>query len=120
MFKRNPGRFTHKITLLKPAAPVRDELGGIKSGEYEETLTLFAMCEQKDQSRQAFVGDYVTADTRYFVIRDIHRGYPIDASWRLKYRDYTWTIHNVQLLDESRPAFLQITATAINGSGEAL
>ena len=120
MFKRNPGRFTHKITLMKPTDPVRDELGGIKSGEYEEVLSLFAMCEQKDQSRQSFIGDYVTSDTRYFVIRDIHGEYPIDASWRLKYRDYTWIINNVQLIDESRPAYLQITATAINGGGKVL
>lgn len=120
MFKRNPGRFTHKITLLKPAKPERDELGGIKSGEFESVLELFAMCEQKDQSRQAFIGDYVTADTRYFVIRDIHEAYPLDATWRISYGGYVWIINNIRLLDESRPFFLQITATAVNGSGEVL
>lgn len=36
MFKRNPGRFTHKVTLLKPMAPERDELGGVKSGSFAE------------------------------------------------------------------------------------
>lgn len=120
MFKRNPGRFTHKITLLKPTAPERDELGGVKSGGFTEVVTLFAMCEQKDQSRQVFVGDYVTADTRYFVLRDIRGYYPIDVSWRLTYRGYTWIINDVRLLDESRPYYLQITATAVNGGGEAL
>lgn len=120
MFKRNPGRFTHKVTLLKPAEPERDELGGIKSGGYQLAIELFAMCEQKDQSRQVFVGDYVTADTRYFVIRDVHESYPIDTTWRLEYRGYVWIINDVRLLDESRPAFIQITATAINGGGRAV
>ena len=81
MFKRNPGRFTHKITLMKPSKPVRDELGGLSETTYEPVIELFAMCEQKDQSRQPFVGDYVTADTRYFVFREIKE--PIDTSWRL-------------------------------------
>lgn len=36
MFKRNPGRFTHKVTLLKPMALERDELGGVKSGSFAE------------------------------------------------------------------------------------
>ena len=120
MFKRNPGRFTHKITLLKPTASERDELGGVKSGGFNEVATLFAMCEQKDQSRQVFVGDYVMADTRYFLLRDIRGLYPLDASWRLTYRGYTWIINDIRLLDESRPYYLQITATAVNGSGEAL
>ena len=71
MFHRNSGRFRHKITLLRPSAPVRDELGGISTTTYEAALTLFAMVEQKSQTRQQFIGDYVTSDTRYFVVRDI-------------------------------------------------
>lgn len=120
MFKRNPGRFTHRVTLLRPIKPKRDELGGLVSGAYEVALDLLAMCEQKDQSRQTFIGDYVTADTRYFVIRDIHKNYPLDTSWRLKYNGYTWLINDIRLMYESRPYFIQITATAINGSGEVL
>ena len=120
MFKRNPGRFCHRIMLLKPSAPVRDELGGLSETTYVPAVTLSAMCEQRNQSRQQIVGDYVTVDTRYFVIRDI-RGMNavkgLDTSWRLSYRDFIYLINDILLLDESRPYFLQITATAINGGG---
>lgn len=120
MFKRNPGRFCHRITLLKPSAPVRDELGGLSETTYVPAVTLSAMCEQRNQSRQQIVGDYVTVDTRYFVIRDV-RGMSavkgLDASWRLSYRDFIYLINDILLLDESRPYFLQITATAINSGG---
>ena len=115
MFKRNPGRFIHKITLMKPSKPKRDELGGLSETTYEPVIELFAMCEQKDQSRQPFVGDYVTADTRYFVFREIKE--PINTSWRLQYRDYTYLINEVKLIDESRPYFIQVTATAVNAGG---
>lgn len=120
MFKRNPGRFCHRITLLKPSAPVRDELGGLSETTYVPVVTLSAMCEQRNQSRQQIVGDYVTVDTRYFVIRDV-RGMGavkgLDTSWRLSYRDFIYLINDILLLDESRPYFLQITATAINSGG---
>ena len=120
MFKRNPGRFCHRITLLKPSVPVREELGGLSETTYVPAVTLSAMCEQRNQSRQQIVGDYVTVDTRYFVIRDI-RGMNavkgLDTSWRLSYRDFIYLINDILLLDESRPYFLQITATAINGGG---
>lgn len=120
MFKRNPGRFCHRITLLKPSAPVRDELGGLSETTYVPAVTLSAMCEQRNQSRQQIVGDYVTVDTRYFVVRDT-RGMDaakgLDTSWRLSYRDFIYLINDILLLDESRPYFLQITATAINSGG---
>lgn len=120
MFKRNPGRFCHRITLLKPSAPVRDELGGLSETTYVPAVTLSTMCEQRNQSRQQIVGDYVTVDTRYFVIRDV-RGMGavkgLDTSWRLSYRDFIYLINDILLLDESRPYFLQITATAINSGG---
>lgn len=120
MFKRNPGRFCHRITLLKPSAPVRDELGGLSETTYVPAVTLSAMCEQRNQSRQQIVGDYVTVDTRYFVIRDV-RGMGavkgLDTSWRLSYRDFIYLINDILLLDESRPYFLQITVTAINSGG---
>ena len=120
MFKRNPGRFCHRITLLKPSAPVRDELGGLSETTYAPAITLSAMCEQRNQSRQQIVGDYVTVDTRYFVVRDtrgMNAAKGLDTSWRLSYRDFTYLINDILLLDESRPYFLQITATAINSEG---
>ena len=121
MFHRNPGRFTNRITLLRPSAPVRDELGGIAATTYEAALTLFAMIAQKSQTRQQIIGDYVTSDTRYFVVRDIRSLCPgIDTSWRLVYRGYTYLINELTLIDESSPFYIQITATAINGGGKII
>ena len=118
MFHRNSGRFRHMITLLRPSAPERDALGGIGTITYEAALTLFAMVEQKSQTRQQFIGDYVTSDTRYFVVRDIRSLCPgIDTSWQLEYKGYTYLINELTLIDESSPFYIQITATAINGGG---
>ena len=118
MFRRNPGRFTKRITLLKPSTPVRDALGGLATTTYEAALTLFAMCEQQSQARLQIVGDYVTSDTRYFVVRDIRTLCPgIDTSWRLACNGFTYLINELTLIDESVPPYIQITATAINGSG---
>lgn len=64
------------------------------------------------------MGDYVTADTRYFVVRDIRRICPdIDTFWRISYRDFVFLINDIQLLEEESPPYTQITATAINGAG---
>lgn len=119
MFRRNPGRFTKRITLLSPSAPERDDLGGLKPTTYTAALTLFAMCDQKNQTRQQIIGDYVTSDTRFFVIRDVRSllETPLDTSWRLAYNGYTFLINEVTLIDESAPYYIQLTATAINGSG---
>ena len=119
MFRRNIGRFTKKITLLSPSEPERDDLGGLKPTTYTEALTLYALCEQKSQTRQQFIGDYVTSDTRYFVIRDIRSRLetPLSTQWRLAYNGFTYLINEITLIDESAPYYIQLTATAINGSG---
>ena len=119
MYRRNPGRFNRMITLLQPSAPERDDLGGLKPTTYTAALTLFAMCEQKSQTRQQIIGDYVTSDTRWFVIRDIRSllSTPLNTQWRLAYNGTTFLINEVTLIDESAPYYIQLTATAINGSG---
>lgn len=119
MFKRNPGRFRYEIHLLKPSEPTRDELGGIKPVSYEPLMTAWAMCEQRNQSRQQVVGDYVTVATRYFVVRDLAGtpGEGIDANWRIRMNGRVYIINDVLLIDESAPHFIQITATAISTGG---
>lgn len=93
-------------------------MGGLETSEYETVRTVFAMCEKKSQTRQPFVGDYVTSDTRYFVVRDIRSLCPgIDTSWQLVYNGFTFRINELSLMDESAPYYIQITATAVNGSG---
>lgn len=118
MFKRNPGRMTQQIKLLRPSAPKRDELGGLTATTYDVAYTLFVMTSDKDQSRRQVLGDYVTADTKYFVMRDsalLDAG--IDNSWRLEYNGYVYLINKLELINESRPYFTQIIATAINSGG---
>lgn len=119
--KHNPRELNRRIVLLRPSAPVRDELGGIKETTYTAELSLYAKVSSKNQSRQEIVGDFVTVDTRYFVVRDIRNICPdIDASWRISYRDYVFLINDIHLLDEESPPYTQITATAVNGAGGIL
>lgn len=117
MFKRNPGRFKYTVTLMKPSAPKRDELGGIQGTEYTEALTLQAMCELRNQSRQQVAGDFLTVDTRFFVVRDLTgtAAEDVDTTWRLSYNGRTYLINDVLHIHESNPYFVQITATALNG-----
>lgn len=117
MFKRNPGRFKYCIKLMRPSKALRDDLGGIQETTYSTALTINAMCEQRSQSRQQIAGDYVSVDTRYFITRDL-RGTEaggIDTSWRIELNGRTYLINDVLLIDESVPAFVQITATAMSG-----
>lgn len=121
MFKRNPGRFNCKLVLLKPKAMERDELGGLNSNGFDEVGSVWAMCESKSQSRQTVMGDFVTVDTRFFVLRDVSGLYPdMSTDWQLSYRGFRWAINQIELIDESRPYFMQITATAINAGGKII
>ena len=116
--KHNPAELNRIIKLQKPGQPVRDDMGGLQAPEYITVGSFPAKVTQRNQSRQQFVADYVTTDTRYFVLRDIRTICPgINAKWRLLYRSYTWIINKVELLDEEKPPYIQITATAINSSG---
>lgn len=117
-FRRNSGKFRHKIILQKPKPEEYDELGGLVSSGFDDFCTVFAMCEQRSQSRQQVVGDYVTVDTRYFVVKDVSRlSRDIDTSWQIVYNGHTFRINQVELLNESVPYYVQFTATAINGGG---
>lgn len=119
--KHNPRELNRRIVLLKPSAPVRDELGGIAETTYTAELSLFAKVSSYNQSRQQIVGDFVTVDTKYFILRDIRRICPaIDTSWRVSYQGFVFLINDIQLLDEENPPYTQITATAINGAGGLL
>ncbi len=116
--KHNPGELNRRITLRKPGPPVRDELGGIAETTYVYAGNFPAKVTQRNQSRQQFVGDYVTTDTRYFVVRDIRSLCPgLNSKWQLLYRDYVWNINKIELLDEEKPPYIQITATAVNTGG---
>lgn len=119
MFKRNPGRLRHYVTLLKPAAPARDVLGGLTPTTYTAVLTVPAMREVRSQSRQQVEGDYVTIDTRYFVMRDLSgtAAADINTAWRLESDGVVYIINNVECIDESVPAWVQVTATARTQGG---
>jgi len=117
-FLRNPGRFKHKIELLKPGTVTRDELGGVSTGAYTSAGTMFAMCEQKSQTRQQILGDYVSVATRFFIVRDIRQLCTgLNRDWRIVHCGLTYQINDITLIDESSPYYLQITATALNADG---
>ena len=116
--KHNPRELNRRITLLRPSTPVRDELGGVAPTTYTTEKSLFAKVSTRSQSRQQVIGDFVTVDTRYFVVRDIRRICPdLTVNWRIQYRGFIYLINDIQLLDEENPPYVQITATAVNGSG---
>ena len=119
--KHNPRELNRRIVLLRPSDPVRDDVGGIAPTTYTAELSLFAKVSAHNQSRQQIIGDFVTVDTRYFVLRDVRRICPaLNINWRLSYRGFVFVINNIQQLDEESPPYTQITATAINGSGGIL
>ena len=118
MFLRNPGRFRYKIKLLKPGTPERDEIGGLKSAAFSEAVTLFSLMVKRAQVKQDFIGEYVTADTRYFVVRDLETVCPdIDTTWRLECGGVVYQINDVLAIDDTAPSWVQITAKAIRGNG---
>ena len=119
--KHNPRELNRRIVLLRPSTPVRDELGGIAETTYTAEVSLFAKVTTHNQSRQQVIGDFVTVDTRYFVLRDVRRICPdLDTSWQIGYRNFKYLINDIQLLDEENPPYTQITATAMNNSGGLL
>ena len=116
--KHNPRELNRRIILLRPSVPVRVEVGGIAPTTYTAEMSLFAKVSSRNQSRQQVVGDFVTVDTRFFVLRDVRRICPdLNANWRINYRDFVFVINDIQLLDEESPPYTQITATAVNGNG---
>jgi head-tail adaptor len=120
-FRRNCGRFNKKIILMCPLALQRDELGGLTAGGYTDVGAVMAMVESRTQSRQTVMGDYVTTDTRYFVMRDVTSLYQgISTQWRIRYNGYVYQINQVEVIDEGKPFYLQLTATAINAGGSAI
>ncbi len=119
-FKRNAGRFNKQITLLQPSTPMRDDMGGVGDATYLPAVDVWAFVTVKNQSRMQVIGDYITADTRFFVIRDISNIFKLDNNWRIKCNGFIYLINNIELIDESVPYYLQITATAINQNGEVI
>ena len=116
--KHNPRELNRRIALLRPSTPERDEIGGVAPTTYTVEKSLIAKVSARNQSRQQVLGDFVTVDTRYFVMRDVRRICPdLNVNWRIQYRGFIFLINDIQLLDEENPPYLQITATAVNGSG---
>ncbi len=117
----NPGELYERITLQEPGTAERDELGGVAETTYTSVGSFYAKVTAHNLSRSAFVGDFVTADTRFFILRDIRRSYPdINAQWRIIYKGFTWLINRVEVINDIPVTYLQITATAINSNGGAV
>lgn len=111
----NPGDFKSRITLLKRSELERDEMGGYKSPEYTPVLKIWAKQRDKTSTFRQVIGDYVTVDTCYFIIRNISGKYPITTDWRLSYNGYNYVVNSVVELGERPPYYLEIEATRIGG-----
>ena len=115
MIKRNLGAVKWVLTLLQPSEFVRDELGGVESRNYSPALTINALQRDKSSTWKTVIGDYVTLDTQYFIIRDIRSAFDINTDWRLECNGYTYVINHITLLDDSAPFYLEIEATKMGG-----
>lgn len=117
MYKTNPGKFNKRVTLLRCEPAERDEMGGLREREYEAVGSFWAMQRDKTSTYKQVIGDYVTVNTCYFVLRDISSTYPLTTDWRLQYAGYTYVINSITKLDDSIPHYLEIEATRLGGIG---
>lgn len=113
--KYNMGKFKHRLELLCPGEFVRDDMGGIMDRTYKKVGIINAFKRDKSVTFKTVIGDYVTTDTVYFVVRDIRSAYNLDTDWRLIVDGYTYIINTVTLLDDTVPKYLEIEATKIGG-----
>lgn len=117
MIKYNVGQFKHTLHLLKPDEATRDELGGYNERTYTEVGTVRALQRDKSSTFRQVIGDYVTVNTCYFIVRDCRCAFPIGVEWRIKVEGQTYVINSVTLLDDTPPYFLELECTRIGGIG---
>lgn len=111
----NVGSFSKVVHLLQPSTPSRDSIGGINEIEFKTVGTVRALQRDKTTTYKQVIGDYVTVNTAYFIVRDLREAYTLDVDWRLKIDGATYIINTISLLDDSRPYFMEIEATRIGG-----
>lgn len=113
----NPGKLNKRITLQRCEPAERDEMGGLREREYETVGSFWAMQHDKTSTHKQVIGDYVTVNTCYFIIRDISDMYPLTTDWRLLYDGYTYIINSISKLTDSVPHYLELEATRLGGIG---
>lgn len=115
MFRRNVGTFDKRIGLYRPSSVQRDEMGGIKEKSYELVSIVMAQVRNKTASMSQIVGDYVTVDTRYFLMRDFRSVYPVTEKWQIRMDGVLYVINSINIIDDIKPAFMEIEATKVGG-----
>ena len=113
--KYNIGLFKWRLDLLQPGEFQRDEMGGIMDREYKKVGTINAFKRDKSVTYKTVIGDYVTLDTAYFIVRDIRNAHNLDTDWRIRLDGHTYVINTVTVLDDTVPYYLEIEATKIGG-----
>ena len=113
--KYNMGQFKWRLTLLRPGEFARDEMGGIMDSEYTPVGVVNALRRDKSTTYKTVIGDYVTVDTAYFIIRDVRGVHDINNDWRLIIDGQVYVINTVTVLDDTVPKYLEIEATKIGG-----
>lgn len=113
----NVGKFTKLLHLMEPAPIEIDKMGGIKEREYTEVGKVMALQRDKTSTYKQVIGDYVTVNTCYFIIRDCRSAFPIRQDWHIKCENCSYVINSITLLDDSRPYYIEIEATRLGGIG---
>lgn len=113
--KYNMGQFKWRLELLQPGEFKRDEMGGIMDHDYKKVGIINAFKRDKSVTFKTVIGDYVTTDTVYFVIRDIRNAFDINNDWRLKVDGHVYVVNTVTTLDDKPPFYIEIEATKIGG-----
>lgn len=113
----NPGAMRRRIVLERRLPLQRDEMGGLCQAEYEDVATVWAEQRDKTSTYRQVIGDYVTVNTCYFIIRDITATQPISVDWRLRFEGYEYVINSIVRLNERPPFYLELEATRIGGLG---
>lgn len=113
----NPGELKRRIMLRRRLPLVRDEMGGLQEAEYEDAAVVWAGQRDKTSTYRQVIGDYVTVNTCYFIIRELPESCPITTDWRVRYEGYDYVINSVVRLNERPPFFLELEATRIGGLG---
>lgn len=104
-----------KVALYKPDALTRDEMGGVETRTYTKQGEIWAQKRDKTSTFRQVIGDYVTANTCYFVAWDFRSSYQVSQDWQLEADGQRYVINSITVIDDVLPYRIEIEATALGG-----
>lgn len=104
-----------KVALYEPDRLIRDEMGGVVPRNYTKAGEIWAQKRDKTSTYKQVIGDYVTANTCYFVAWDFRNTYPVAQDWQLEVGEQRYVINSITVIDDVLPHRIEIEATALGG-----